>query len=449
MEESKSSGIKSVAAFCFFVNFTLGIGVLTISHGFVKCGWLYSTILFIVIALVVFITHNYVLEVYIRGQTWKPFQKSSLLDVEVNSVVFPLTPKAKTPMELNELVGLFLGKKFRLLYETFFIAYEFVVLWAYFVVFGKTIAETFTISSISYELQVKLFGSILIVISTIFIFKGLKEQVVYQVLMFIMRLLLIVLIVSTTFGAEIHHPYPGVNKQKDSNWSEIPTFYMGSTSVLFGCLLFALVAHYGIPTFIQTMAKIHEGKKVVMSSTVTLVVIYFIVAFVTSFYFGNQITDPLTLLWIKYNWGQSDTTAFDYFVRYFVLLFPAMDLGSCFPLGAQVLINTLDRTTFGARIGEVKVKLLVIVVPTILGWLSIETDLAEEMLGIFGVFLAFVVPPLLNLKSNAVCKKRFGKSVTIWSIPFVSTSSAFQIFAVFIGGLLLLLQSYFVIAHFL
>lgn len=153
-------------AYCFSVNYVLGVGILGIPWGFVKAGLVLSPLVLLVVSILSFVTVIFVLDTMARAQAL--FAPAAVADVRstpscTQALCAPLTasqlddgllnePVAAVgrgsgdfalgahKYEMNELVGLFLGRSAQRCYELTVALYLVGALWSYSSVFASYVA---------------------------------------------------------------------------------------------------------------------------------------------------------------------------------------------------------------------------------------------------------------------------------------------------------------------
>jgi hypothetical protein len=110
-----------------------------------------------------------------------------------------------------------------------------------------------------------------------------------------------------------------------------------------------------------------------------------------------------------------------------VVLFPAIDVLSAFPLNGITLGNNIHAAIFShnpAIMANRKVAIifrLFAAIPPIIGACFIrDLGLILSYVGLLGFVITFVFPPLLNIVSKYQSQKKFGESKTPYTMKFLS-----------------------------
>lgn len=192
---------------------------------------------------------------------------------------------------------------------------------------------------------------------------------------------------------------------------------------------------------------------------VTCGVLYGLCGLTIAFYFGANTLSPCTLSWkgymgLDYATSQSGGAAF---ISYIVLLLPAVDIGSAFPLMATSLSNTFEACMYyyssGRIVAHSRNSIIIKVVICVLGSglaLGITNfELVLALSGAFKLLATYIGPVILEWKSKqfmkdicsdvdlpegedasatVVTKKWVSHQVWWWLITIVSIFAFFAVF---------------------
>eukprot|EP00904_Undaria_pinnatifida_P001044 jgi/Undpi1/10940/HiC_scaffold_3.g01466.m1 len=131
------------------------------------------------------------------------------------------------------------------------------------------------------------------------------------------------------------------------------------------------------------------------------------------------------------------------FLAYFVVLFPAMDVTSVYPLNVMVVANNLMAAVYNDHVDNAENDSVIVTtfrigcaVPPLL-WALLFKDFAAIVgyAGCLTVLIAFVFPAYLNLISQRMCNERFGVSKTPFTGAITSSTPALMACMAF-GGVL-------------
>lgn len=283
-------------------------------------------------------------------------------------------------------------------------------LWAYGTVFSNALSSHIPIPDApSYFIYLILFGCIVVPISCM----ELKEQIVIQVILAFGRVLMVLcmvfsIILSVIWGNE--DDFGHLHKT-----SELHVLNSHGLHHLLPVAVFAHIFHHSIPSISEPVI---EKKSLASIFYVTLgccFIAYSSIALTVSLFFGDDTLSSSNLNWTEYGHNSSGIT---YFVKRcvstFVVIFPAVDVASAFPLNAVTLGNNLFSMVFGkftngyekSKSLKIVCRLLAAVPPLVLSALVSDLGQITDYTGIAGFFIAFIFPPLLSYFSfNAMEKK--------------------------------------------
>ena len=136
--------------------------------------------------------------------------------------------------------------------------------------------------------------------------------------------------------------------------------------------------------------------------------------------FGEDIKQSSNLHWNEYvggtghlgRYGWEGSALWSQAISIFVVVFPALNCISSFPLNAIVLGNNMMATIYGDNVREYVLNIrfrvayrLLSTVPPIVGALFVrELGLITAYAGLFSIATAFVFPPLLYIQSKAMAR---------------------------------------------
>ena len=110
-----------------------------------------------------------------------------------------------------------------------------------------------------------------------------------------------------------------------------------------------------------------------------------------------------------------------------VVLFPAIDVLSAFPLNGITLGNNIHAAFFSnnpARMSNRKISIvfrLAAAIPPVIGACIVrDLDVILSYVGLLGFVITFVFPPLLNMISKRRALKRFGSNKTPYTMRILS-----------------------------
>lgn len=354
--------------------------------------------------------------------------------------------------EMPVLCRKFLGPWGRLAYMLCLSIYIYGALLAYTSVFAKSCASTFPIPGVndSYAVYLALFALIVVPLSCL----ELTEQVAIQVVLAGCRILLVVLMVGTVgaaYGSKAE-AFPGQSGEKrESNFPHLPTptqtrlshpphptpphptqntktktgpvgiplWDVGGLYVFLPIACYAFIYHHSIAGLSHPVRDKTLLGSIFLTTFLICAVAYGAIAVLVASYFGPDMAQSSNLEWQDYGAGKG--SGFERALAFYILLFPALDVASAFPLNAITLGNNMiamrDKTkpslgggarpAAGGRRLVVAFRLLAAVPPIIAGFFVRELGKISEWCGTVGIIITLVFPAILNLKSRQVLKEVF------------------------------------------
>jgi amino acid permease len=351
-------------------------------------------------------------------------------------------------LEITELCNLFLGDWGRQAYSIILIVYIYGTLWAYTTVFANSFAAHLSLGDWSYQIYLVLFALIVVPFSL----REFSEQVNVQVVLSIFRIVMVSLMVLTTLVAFFHgHVEFGEEPSDEMSHIDIWKVSPSGLHLLMPVAAYAYIFHHSIPSLAHNVRD--KGSLTTLFRTALLIsmVSYIGVGAVVSMYFGDGTKSSSNLNWLHYlafignNGGQP--SLFAKILKFFVVLFPAIDVASAYPLNAYTLGNNIMCAYYGKDTHkhdnsrwQLNLFRLLAAIPPLLG-ASVFSDLGKitDFTGLTAFILAFVFPPLLSFFSARKLVELSIDPTTIHSS--VWTSFPFQVLLFCCGVLLLIYVS--------
>ena len=394
-------GFSQPVAVAFTINYLIGTGFLTLPWAFGQGGILLSTITFLFVLTICNISKDYVLSTMARAEAMSRStdaideEGATLLvksdygsvdsdeasgdhdlnesnhfggDTEEGSLALdrptfdPLDISRKPvddrymvkdrKFEYVELCRIFLGNRGEQGYIICIALSIVAQLWGYTTVFSSAMAQMAPIlqdSSRDYSIYTILFGSVVVPLTCL----DLKEQKTFQLILSGGRLAVIAVMILTCLIASL--------ADEDSTPHFVGTDPGGAGSQLvnfsgfysmFSVLVFAFMMHNALPVLSEPVADKKHLSSIYLYAFLVCAVAFWTLGFTVSWFFGNGVEQSCNLLWTNYTGGHS-SAIWPRAVSYFVVLFPAANIISAYPLNAIVLGNNLLQKLHNQREIEV------------------------------------------------------------------------------------------------
>ncbi len=472
---SVSEGFSPFVAMCFTVNYIMGTGFLTLPWAFNSAGLLLSILTLGVVCFIADISKNYVLETMARADAMfklkaprdrVPSRHSAVdlikEDVEkqqkeqpagnqsqsygsnrspVEPLLSPdLAVVSDRKFEIIELTNIYLGSRGSSLYMCTLGLYMYGTLWAYTSVFANAcsqalpLAEALGLGHDDYLAYAALFAIVVVPLTCL----ELKEQVSVQVVLSMCRFLMVILITGAC-AAAMNATTPQFDMQTAAKGSSFVDF-TGLYKML-PIAVYANIFHHSIPGLSKPVGDKKRLGEIFGWTFAFGMVAYGLIGGVVAWYFGDGIDQSANLNFVSYHGGTghlNDEGNWEgkawwvNIVAYFVVIFPATDVVSAFPLNGITLGNSLMGSWYGSQIRQFEgdrlrtiVFRLLGAVPPIIGACFVrDLGTITDYTGITGFAIAFTFPALLHLKSRRAAKRAGLSGKTHYTNPALSSDIA-------------------------
>jgi len=206
--------------------------------------------------------------------------------------------------------------------------------------------------------------------------------------------------------------------------TNIPYFQLSGFGVIFTTGIFSQLFQHSVPGLIRPIS-LHDKKNVPAifgAALLTTGVIYIITGIGSVCYFGSNTQESINLNFVNFHWGVPYENPFYYFVGFLsmlVVVFPALDTISIYPLIAHTVAGNLNaffphtyklfevfyvnKEAVGGKVLREKTllfwRLVASVPPVILSSFVTDLSISLQIAGICGLVIALVTPALLQLYS--------------------------------------------------
>lgn len=350
-------------------------------------------------------------------------------------------------LEINELCEIFLGKRGKLLFTLLIVVYMTGSLWSYGTVFANAFKTTLQLGTNSYYFFLAVFSAVVVPASLL----EFSEQVTVQVVLSIFRVVMVLAMVITTMmaassGSNDFHldesaPSPSVLERVE--WQNL---YM-----LTPIAAYSYIFHHSVPSLEYPVADKLSCVRLFATAVSIAMLLYILVGAAVSAYFGDYTQTSSNLNWSVYA-GHNGSSPAGRVVAFFVVLFPALDVASAFPLNAYTLGNTVMTTVFAEEIkshshtaSHLRQKLLfcrgaAAVLPLLGAAIEHDLSVVTRYTGLAAFLLAFVFPPVLAYYSRLRMQElniedKSIHSTILTSTPFQALLLISGIISFFVAGI--------------
>lgn len=227
-----------------------------------------------------------------------------------------------------------------------------------------------------YAVWLAIFAVIVVPLSML----HLSEQATVQVILSACRIIMMIFMVATPLaahwwgsGGDVDQgigPVPHFGQQTEALGA--PWIHLGGIHKMFPAIVFSLLFHQAVPGLADEMNNKPKVGKVFEYTFILCGVAYGLLGIVGAFYFGEDVYQSANLNWHNYHGGtgtyipgvhEDDKMAWINIapwaqcIRTFVVIFPAIDVVSAYPLYAYTLGNTLLGLLHADNVQELQVRL--------------------------------------------------------------------------------------------
>lgn len=458
MRKSSEGEARSFSPFvlaCFSLNYILGTGFLSLPWAFGEAGLALSAVAMACICAIAYLSSEYLLTTMARahhvlqvqgavepqeGQQQQQIHE----ETEYGALLVPLEQQLQSPpaedeherlvvgarrIDIPELTHIFLGATGFKIYSICVSVYLYGAQWSFTSVFGSALSSTWPHFSLlgivesnsstandSYPLYVGLYACIVVPMSCL----ELHEQKMIQIILTISRLVMMFLMIITPLLAAASPSAPQFGDPHSASFfpaEDVPLMHWSGIHNTLPVMVFAAIFHFSIPSLAEQMThgeckrQIH---KVFVWAFVLVGTLYSCIGMVDAWYFGSHIAQSANVHWAEYQSSGTITSWVAMAVSFFVVMFPAINVISTFPLHALILGDCLMSIVYGSKMEEMKkqnrcitiaFRILAAVPPIFLGLSVRELGRITGYTGLMGLAIAFGFPPLLYLTSYEKAKR--------------------------------------------
>ena len=354
--------------------------------------------------------------------------------------------------EMNALCRVFLGKRGLHIFTLILSLYMCGTLWAYTSVFSSALARAFPIfsetdngdidnifhldltigessESLNYSFYAIVFACIVVPLSCL----ELEEQVPLQVFLTACRFLMFFLMIGTAqICADDLAAIPALETGTNNTNQDFQDPYLDNSLDNFRwsgiaktlpILIFANIFHHSIPGLTHPVADKRKIGTVFVATNTFTTLSYLILGLTLASAFGPRIEQSSNLSWGSFHakTGQVDSQGniigaawWAKAISRYIVLFPAIDVVSAFPLNAITLGNNLFGAAYGKDIHKVEnnrwlrtaFRLLASIPPIIFGILVRELGVITDYTGTTGFMIGLTFPALLYVASRRSARRR-------------------------------------------
>ena len=450
-----ATGFGFVIALTFTLNYIIGTGFLTLPWAFFASGNLLATLVLMFVTFLAACSILMILESMARAAAISPNTRNNKTSSFPNYAAIPSTLDAtedrnatcdsvegtlwvvgERRIEIVELCQHFYPSG-----RPYFIAilsvYMYGALWAYCTVFSNALATASPIfGDNSYYFYLFLYALVVVPMSCL----ELSEQVAAQVIFAICRVVMVVSMLGSVAYATYDSGENELQMDEDSSFDMTHLVKWSGFKIIVPIALYSNIFHHSIPA----LSEIVFDKKLVgwvyMTTLAICFVAYTVIGISLSSYFGSTVSSSSNLNWSSFY--LKNKTMMWTIVSNYIILFPAVDVVSAFPLSAITLGNNIqsfsEKDNLEVSRFEMTKSRCIASIPPVLGACFI-TDLGEitKYTGITGFFIVFFYPVILSQLSHNYLVDRGMSPRTYYTCLLTSTHTKallvlFGVFMIFL-----------------
>eukprot|EP00602_Paraphysomonas_sp_CaronLab_P013815 CAMPEP_0185041578 /NCGR_PEP_ID=MMETSP1103-20130426/41073_1 /TAXON_ID=36769 /ORGANISM="Paraphysomonas bandaiensis, Strain Caron Lab Isolate" /LENGTH=417 /DNA_ID=CAMNT_0027581379 /DNA_START=297 /DNA_END=1550 /DNA_ORIENTATION=- len=362
---------------------------------------------------------------------------STTEDSEVGNVSSPMDGTdwvvGEKKFEITELCAIFLGVNGMRAFSFVLAVYLYGTLWAYGTVFANSLTASFDIGEWSYYIYLLFYAAIVIPTSCL----ELTEQITLQVIYAACRVIMVLLMVGSVLLAYYHsgevYRSPDIDDAAPLASPMSNLWDHSGLRIIIPIALFANIFHHSIPALSEPTIDKKQLSSIYASTLLCCYIAYTLIGVTLSLYFGDSIMSSSNLNWMDYDGGIAEGEVsrrtgalLVQLVSSYIIVFPAVDVASAFPLCAITLGNNLLSSCCEKGVNSMERSYviafrLVSAIPPLIGAACVQSlGTITDYTGITGFFLVFIFPPLLAYFSKKILLERGISPVTFYSTSYTS-----------------------------
>ncbi|KAG5188382.1 hypothetical protein JKP88DRAFT_353407 [Tribonema minus] len=284
--------------------------------------------------------------------------------------------------QVSELCELFGGDGVRRAYDIVMVLYMLCTLWGYSAVFGKALASNVPLADLDFDAAflayIALFAAVVVPLSVMDVREqvqfqqaqvqvsagGMYEQVQFQVIEGAARIVMTWLrfATATAMTGSVAYAwmtgndglFPSLGGGGGGRLGEVPAVAWGGLRVVTPAVMFAVMLNSSSPVVVHALAHKPDISWVINVAMGAAFVLYASIGITVAAYFGSDVDDSCNVNWEGF--GATATTGvwrlLSQLVGFFVVLFPALDVLSVYPLNVMVLANNLMAAVYHDRVDK-------------------------------------------------------------------------------------------------
>eukprot|EP01134_Creolimax_fragrantissima_P005322 CFRG5322T1 len=459
--DTSHSKYGTMAAYSMTMNYVLGVGALAVPHAFSVSGVSLGLGVMTVTTLFSLLTVHWLVVVCARAQAYNRHTNNTselLFSSKLSENTAASEKDIPVKYEVTQLCDMYLGRTCMFLYQTSLLFLMYSGLWAYTAVFVNSVSSVVPLKHFLGDhfnqdhLYALLFGLFVIPLSCADLTEQKSVQGVLTGARFFTFALMIVAPMIAMWNdpwsnhlslpclpTSPMHPEESMQSTQDicrsmssdiRDYGHAPYIHpivwtdWSKFGVIFSTGVFSLLFQHSVPGLIHPLKSKARIHLVFGSVLVSTTVLYVVMGISCAIYFGLKANASINLNWSDFRYGyppDQDLPTWASFLNLSVIIFPALDTFSVYPLIAITLGSSLEyiSKTFAHQAGKnvsgslirLCCRLLAAVPPIFALFWCNDIAIIVQYSGVFGVYVAFFTPCMLMIGSKMACDRsgRHGK----------------------------------------
>jgi amino acid permease len=450
----KQEGFGFWTSYFFMINCVIGAGFLSLPWAYSNGGWLFCTVFQVVISGVSYYLYSLYLEVMARvdvlirlkqdDRALTPVSFTKFLALVKRRRTKPLLRAEYIPeitnrrLDAAEIVKEVFGGPMYVIYVIGIFCFLIGSEVAYASIFSSSLAAHIPLGALSTcdiyaptaslsscRVNYRIFTAVFSVLMVYFTIKGFSEQVWMQSVMTFMRFLVMVVVISASLHSIATHSNFSNTDFNNVEWP--PAFNSAAIGKAIPILFFANMFTMTVPSLAEVVKnRPYTLPRIGLLTVLTCGVTYLILGLAVSFaVYDVPSMSNIAFSYYSAGYAQDERPIWTVLVEYIVLLFPALDVVSSFPLYSIVLSDNLFSMFYGQRLDKdlhkhalLFCKLLSCLPALVIAFFVHDLGHILDWTGLFGFYLILFMVPVLHIVTRGLVPGR--SEYDTWADPRVS-----------------------------
>ncbi|OMJ70645.1 hypothetical protein SteCoe_31324 [Stentor coeruleus] len=434
--------------YAFTINSLIGAGILNIPWGYSQSGVLFGLIVQFVVALISMMLSYQTMQGWCRAETIARYREKGLKaeTVPLSTILFDKPHNAFNNSQENqnlidstdvptgistrkfdfyEIIKLTLGKRMAFIFNIFLFIHILSSLVSYTSIFGTSLVSNISLFGLEtcniydyddyinecrykYWIYVAIFACIMLTLC----FFRFREQKWWQILMCSFRLIVFSIIIITTCIAIATN---SELEDDGENNADPKIFDISAFENIVPVIFLANLFQNNLPTTTNFVRDKKKNVPLINNAALLTVISIFTCLGIISSYGIEDVEKMITLNWRDYSAGgdPNDKPWWCYAISYIVIILPALDIASAFPIICSNLCDNLLSVKYGYKKASeltqsviTKYNLVMASIPLVIGFFFNDLSIILEVAGTANVVDNAIFIPLFCLAAEKIIKEK-------------------------------------------